>query len=99
MFFDKGVAGNYSDRANKDSYILFNSSYAFPVIVALIDNKMRSNFGQLMVLYAETVGITGAMYTLTAGLVTAAGLLFMEIKHPLIKDWTRERKDHFMVAM
>lgn len=66
---DRGVAGNYSKQADSDSYILFNGSYALPVVVALIDKKMRSKFGQVMVLYVETVGITGAMYTLTAGMV------------------------------
>ncbi len=68
-FFDRGNAGYYSTQANKDSYILFDASYAIPVLVALIDKNERTKFGQVMVLYVETIGITGAMYTLTAGLV------------------------------
>ncbi len=95
LFIDKGVAGNYSDRANKDSYILFNSSYAFPVIVALIDNKMRSQFGQLMVLYVETAGITGAMYTLTAGLVYRSRLFVYGDKAPLDKRFDKGAQRSF----
>ena len=69
LFLDKGVAGNYSEKADKDSYILFNGSYIYPLAAMLIDKKQRSKFGQLAILYVETIGITGSMYTLTAGLI------------------------------
>lgn len=68
-FFDRGNAGYYSDRANKDSYILFDASYAIPVVAALFNKNEKSKFGQVMVMYLETIGITGSMYTITAGLV------------------------------
>ncbi len=84
-FFDRFVAGNYSDRANKDSYILFDGSYAIPVAAALLNGKERSKFGQVMVMYLETVGITGAMYTLTAGLVYRSRPFVYGDKAPLEK--------------
>src|SRR5690242_9100897 len=84
-FFDRFVAGNYSDRANKDSYILFDASYVIPVAAALINGKERSKFGQVMVMYLETVGITGAMYTLTAGLVYRSRPFVYGDKAPLEK--------------
>jgi membrane-associated phospholipid phosphatase len=84
-FFDRFVAGNYSARANKDSYILFDASYAIPVAAALINGKERSKFGQVMVMYLETVGITGAMYTLTAGLVYRSRPFVYGDKAPLEK--------------
>ncbi|MEO6289443.1 MAG: phosphatase PAP2 family protein, partial [Ginsengibacter sp.] len=68
-FFDRFVAGNYSAQADKDSYILFDASYALPFIAALVDKKQRAKFGQVVVLYLETIAITGSMYTLSAGLV------------------------------
>lgn len=68
-FFDRGNAGYYSKKIDQDSYILFNSSYAIPVVAALLNKKERAKFGQVMVMYLETVAITGSMYTLTAGLV------------------------------
>ncbi|MGN6249336.1 MAG: phosphatase PAP2 family protein [Ginsengibacter sp.] len=84
-FFDRFVAGNYSARANKDSYILFDASYAIPVAAALFSGKERSKFGQVMVMYLETVGITGAMYTLTAGLVYRSRPFVYGDKAPLEK--------------
>ncbi len=84
-FFDRFVAGNYSDKANKDSYILFDGSYAIPVAAALISGKERSKFGQIMVMYLETMGITGAMYTLTAGFVYRSRPFVYGDKAPLEK--------------
>ncbi len=69
FFMDKWVAGNYSEKADKDSYILFNGSYIYPLAIMLLDKKQQQKFGQLAILYVETIGITGSMYTLTAGLV------------------------------
>lgn len=68
-FFDRGNAGYYSKKMDKNSYILFDASYAIPVAAALLNKRERSKFGQVMVMYLETVAITGSMYTLTAGLV------------------------------
>lgn len=84
-FFDRGNAGYYSTQANKDSYILFDASYAIPVLMAFIDKNERTKAGQLMVLYVETVGITGAMYTLTAGLVYRSRPFVYGTKAPLDK--------------
>ncbi|WP_207496205.1 phosphatase PAP2 family protein [Aridibaculum aurantiacum] len=69
MFMDRWNAGYYSAKADRDSYILFNGSYVYPLAIMLLDKKQRQKFGQLAVLYLETIGITGSMYTLTAGLV------------------------------
>lgn len=84
-FFDRFIAGKYSAKANKDSYILFDGSYAIPVAAALINGKERSKFGQIMVMYLETMGITGAMYTLTAGLVYRSRPFVYGDKAPLEK--------------
>lgn len=84
-FFDRGNAGYYSAQANKDSYILFDASYAIPVLMTLIDKNERTRTGQLIVLYFETIGITGAMYTLTAGLVYRSRPFVYGTKAPLDK--------------
>lgn len=68
-FFDRWVAGNYSDKANKDSYILFDASYAYPFLIALLNKNEHKKFGQVSVMFVETIAITGAMYTMAAGLV------------------------------
>jgi membrane-associated phospholipid phosphatase len=69
FFMDRWVAGNYSEQSNKDSYILFNASYIYPLLVALVDKSERKRFGQVTTLFVETVTVTGAMYTLAAGLI------------------------------
>ena len=84
-FFDRGNAGYYSPQANKDSYILFDASYALPLLMILIDKNERTKAGQLIVLYVETIGITGAMYTLTAGLVYRSRPFVYGTKAPLDK--------------
>jgi membrane-associated phospholipid phosphatase len=84
-FFDRGNAGYYSPQADKDSYILFDASYAIPVLMTLIDKNERTKAGQIIVLYFETIGITGAMYTLTAGLVYRSRPFVYGDKAPLEK--------------
>lgn len=64
--FDRFGAGNYSERANDDSYLPFYGSFAMPV-VALLNKNIGKKAGQVMTLYLETMAITGALYTLTAG--------------------------------
>lgn len=85
LFMDKWNAGFYSEKADRDSYILFNGSYVYPIAVMLLDKKQRSKFGQLAVLYVETIGITGGMYTLTAGLVYRSRPFVYGEKAPLEK--------------
>ena len=88
-FFDRGNAGFYSDQANKDSYILFDASYAIPLIAALLNKNEQSKFGQVMVLYLETMAITGSLYTLTAGLVYRSRPFVYGDKAPLEKRLDR----------
>ncbi len=67
--FDRGNAGVYSERADEISYIPFHASFAMPVLVGLLDKNHRKNYGQVMVLYMETMAITGAAFTMAAGTV------------------------------
>lgn len=66
-FFDRGNVGFYSLKADNDSYIPFQASFGMPVLMALINKNERQKFGQLMVLYTETMAITGAVFTMTTG--------------------------------
>ena len=69
FFIDRGTAGNFSDKADKDSYIPFYASFAAAPIMAFLNKNQRSHTGQVMVLFVETMAVTGAAFTLTAGLV------------------------------
>ena len=68
-FFDRSNAGWFSKRADDLSYIPFQASFAMPVIMGLLDKKQRQNYGHVLVLYLETMSITGAMFTMAAGSV------------------------------
>jgi membrane-associated phospholipid phosphatase len=69
FFIDRFSAGNFSDKADKDSYIPFYASFAVAPIVALIDGKQRSHYGQVSVMFVETMSAAAASFTLAAGLV------------------------------
>jgi membrane-associated phospholipid phosphatase len=84
-FFDRWIAGNYSAQANKDSYILFDADYVIPVAMIFINKNERAMAGQLITLYVETIGITGALYTLSAGLVYRSRPFVYGDKAPLDK--------------
>lgn len=84
-FFDRGNAGYYSPQVDKDSYILFDAAYAIPVLMTFINKNERTKAGQLIVLYVETIGITGALYTITAGLVYRSRPFVYGDKAPLEK--------------
>lgn len=65
---DRWAAGNYSEKANSDSYIPMFTSFALPLALLLNENE-RSNAGQLSVLFIESMATTGALFSITAGLV------------------------------
>ncbi|WP_207425525.1 phosphatase PAP2 family protein [Pedobacter sp. SYSU D00535] len=66
--FDRFSAGDYSENADKLSYYPFYASFAMPVAL-LLNRNVGSKAGQVMALYLETMAVTGAMYTITAGAV------------------------------
>lgn len=66
--FDRFAAGNFSEQANDDSYLPFYVSFAMPV-VSLLNKNIGKKSGQVMVLYLETMAATGALYTMSAGLI------------------------------
>src|SRR5688500_2209762 len=69
LFFDRGSAGYYSEKANDDSYIPFYGSFAMPIVMGLINKNQRNKFGQVMGLYIQTLAITSSMFTITAGAI------------------------------
>ena len=66
-FFDRGNVGYYSKQADDDSYIPFQASFAMPILMALVNTNERHKIGQVMVLYTETMAITGALFTMSTG--------------------------------
>ncbi|TPE44880.1 phosphatase PAP2 family protein [Pontibacter mangrovi] len=69
--FDRFSAGYHSDNAKKISDFPFYGSFATPFLMLLNDN-VRSKTGQVLVLYVETMAVTGALFTMTNGNVERA---------------------------
>lgn len=69
--FDRFGAGNYNLDAKKISDIPFYGSFAMPFAM-LLNNNVRQKTGQVLVLYVETMAITGAIFTMTNGNVERA---------------------------
>lgn len=65
---DRWAAGYHSEKANSDSYIPFYASFVLPLALMLNENE-RAHAGQISVLFVETMATTGALFTITAGLV------------------------------
>ncbi|MUP41035.1 phosphatase PAP2 family protein [Christiangramia aestuarii] len=65
---NRGAAGNYSVNADELSYIPFYGSFATPLLFLLGEDE-RKNFGQISVMFIETMATTGAIFTITAGTV------------------------------
>ena len=68
-FIDKWAVGNNSDSANNFSDIPFAFSFATPLLL-LFDDEVNEQTATVLGLYLESLATTGAMYTLTAGLVS-----------------------------
>ncbi|MDQ6813033.1 MAG: phosphatase PAP2 family protein [Bacteroidota bacterium] len=66
-FFDRSSVGYYSKKIDDASYIPFQASFVMPVLMGLINKNERQKFGQLMVLYVETMAITGTVFTMATG--------------------------------
>jgi membrane-associated PAP2 superfamily phosphatase len=67
--FDRGNAGYYDDKINDDSYLPFHASFAMPVVMLLLNKNERRNASSVLVMYLESLSITSALFTLTAGTI------------------------------
>lgn len=92
--FDRFVAGNFSERADKDSYIPFYASFAAPVVMLLNKNEGKKA-GQVLVLFTESMAITGAMFSLTAGGIERSRPLVYSTAAPLEKRMDSDSQRSF----
>ena len=65
---DRWAAGYNSEKADAASYIPFYAALGMP-LAFLPSEAERNNFGQISVLFVETMATTGVFYTMTAGLI------------------------------
>lgn len=65
--FDRGNAGYYDDKINDASYLPFHASFAMPLVMLALNKNERRNASNILVMYIESLSITGALFTLSAG--------------------------------
>lgn len=94
-FFDRGNAGYYSESANDNSYYPFFASFAMPVIFVIADKTERQQAGKILVLYTESLAITSALYTMTAGTVQRSRPLVYGDKAPIDKRLSNNSQRSF----
>ena len=61
--FDRWAADIYSEKAADASDLFFYGSMPLPVLMILIDGKMRKDAGKLAFLYLEALSVTGVIYS------------------------------------
>lgn len=92
--FDRFSAGDFSEKADKDSYIPFYASFAAPVVMLLNKNESKKA-GQILVLFTESMAITGAMFSLTAGSVQRSRPFVYGTEAPLDKRMDKDSQRSF----
>jgi len=91
---DRWAAGNYSERANSDSYIPMFTSFALPLALLLNQNE-RSHAGQISVLFIESMATTGALFSITAGLVQKSRPLVYNTSIPAEERMSNDEQRSF----
>ncbi|MHB1176933.1 MAG: phosphatase PAP2 family protein [Daejeonella sp.] len=92
--FDRFTAGNFSERADKDSYIPFYTSFAAPVVMLLNKNEGKKA-GQILVLFTESMAITGALFSISAGSVHRSRPLVYSTAAPTEKRMDKDSQRSF----
>ncbi|TVZ52193.1 phosphatase PAP2 family protein [Dokdonia sp. Hel_I_53] len=81
-FIDRWAAGNDDESANGPSDAFFYSSFAAPFVL-LLDDEVNDHTGQVMGMYVESMAVTGALFTISAGLTNRARPYVYSEEHPL----------------
>lgn len=63
--FDRPITENYSPKAFKASNMFFYGSMPLPLLL-MLDKKIRRDGLKIGLLYLETMGVTGTIYTVSA---------------------------------
>lgn len=98
FFMDRFSAGYYSQQADKDSYIPFYASFAVAPIVALIDKNQRSHYGQISVMFVETMSAAAASFTIAAGLVQRSRPLVYNASLPVAERQAKDEQRSFFAG-
>lgn len=98
FFMDRFSAGYASEQADKDSYIPFYASFAVAPIVALIDKNQRNHYGQISVMFLETMSAAAASFTIAAGLVERSRPLVYNTSLPVADRQDKDEQRSFFAG-
>lgn len=84
-FFDRGNVGYFDEDIDKQSYVPFYASFAWPVVMMLADGDQTRNLGQVLTLYVQTMAVTGAMFSITAGAINRSRPLVYGTNTPMAR--------------
>lgn len=94
---DRWAAGYSSKKDDALSYIPFYGSFALPLAFLAGENE-RHNFGQIAVMYVETMATTGALFTITAGAVQKARPLVYDESLPMNERTDKDAQRSFFAG-
>lgn len=97
-WFDRWGVHAYNKKADDASYIPFFVSMPAPLLLFGLDKKMRKDFFKLTFLYAESMIITGVLYTSAAGYTNRLRPMVYSAETPMEKRILSEQKKSFFAG-
>lgn len=97
-WFDRWGVHAYNEKTDNASYIPFFVSMPAPLLLFAGDKKMRKDFFKLSFLYAESVIITGILYTSAAGYTNRLRPMVYSSGTPMEKRVLSEQKKSFFAG-
>ena len=97
-WFDRWAVHPYNKSADKLSYMPFYVAIPLPLIFEAIDGRMRRQFGTLTTLYAESMFLTGVLYTSAVHYVNRHRPLVYESGSPLGERTSSASRNSFFAG-
>ena len=93
--FDRWAIRPFNEKIDKDSYIPFYGAMPAPLVMILLDKKMRKDGFKLAFLYLETMAVTGLLYTGSMYLTNRYRPYVYDERSPMDKRLTGNSKNSF----
>jgi membrane-associated phospholipid phosphatase len=97
-WFDRWAVHPYNHSIDELSYKPFYLAMPLPLIIFGIDKKMRKDFWKLTFLYAETMTMTGVLYTSSVHYINRHRPLVYESASPIGKRTSSNSRNSFFAG-
>ncbi|UII20035.1 phosphatase PAP2 family protein [Fulvivirga ligni] len=92
--FNRHGEPRYSEKASKQSDLLFYGSFPIPFLM-LLDKNIRRDAGRISIMYVEALGLTGTIYSMTASHVDKYRPLAYSPDAPMSERMSSKAKNSF----